>query len=421
MLPTYYLTMTLYEAGGRTRRNFGMDAESLRFDEETIQALADQLLQRDNFEAVGLHASLDSVLAEWYKGGYDAVLGFSQGAILAAALCAELHRRGESPCFAIFVSGFGKPIPLGLEVFPPPRPLPVPSLHVWGQGDDHIPAWASKVLSEYFVEPKVHEHPGGHFMPQKAHDLNVMVDFVTAAAKAKETPAAQAPPAKSSSSSTQGRATTALRTSSSDELASPLKYYGLRSSAGPPIQRVIERPEEAPTPGAFLPEELEPPGTGTYTRLLEMLKTSGVDFRALGPHAPCRTSEDSVRVRCEGGWTDVTLHSGAKAMLLKAAKGHWLLAVLPADCKLSWKKVRASHGKATRMATEEEVLHATGCVPGAVPPIAAAFPTEVTALADETLPDVINFNCGLRTRSIQLSRKSYEAVQKPMFADIIEC
>ena len=45
---------------------------------------------------------------------------------------------------------------------------------------------------------------------------------------------------------------------------------------------------------------------------------------------------------------DVTLHSGAKAMLLRTPTAQWLLAVLPADVKLS-----AMHGKGTRIATEE--------------------------------------------------------------------
>lgn len=44
---------------------------------------------------------------------------------------------------------------------------------------------------------------------------------------------------------------------------------------------------------------------------------------------------------------DVTLHSGAKAMLLRTPTAQWLLAVLPADAKLSWKKLRAMHGKGT--------------------------------------------------------------------------
>merc|ERR1712107_682054 len=108
----------------------------------------------------------------------------------------------------------------------------------------------------------------------------------------------------------------------------------------------------------------------------------------------------------------VTLNSGAKAMLLRAAgtEDTWLLAVLPADRKLSWKKVRSLHGKATRMATEEEVAHVTGCLPGAVPPIALAFPMAAECLADTQLPAVINFNCGLRTRSVQISRTDYERV-----------
>ena len=33
---------------------------------------------------------------------------------------------------------------------------------------------------------------------------------------------------------------------------------------------------------------------------------------------------------------------------------------------------------------------------------------------------VINFNCGLRTRSIQMKRQCYESVQPATFADIIE-
>ena len=72
-------------------------------------------------------------------------------------------------------------------------------------------------------------------------------------------------------------------------------------------------------------------------------------------------------------------------MLLRAPHT-WLLAVLPADEKLSWKKLRSCQGKGTRLASEEEVMDVTGCWPGAVPPI-ASFPMEVTVLADESLPE----------------------------------
>merc|ERR1719330_107637 len=107
-------------------------------------------------------------------------------------------------------------------------------------------------------------------------------------------------------------------------------------------------------------------------------------------------------------------------MMLRAAgaEERWLLAVLPADQKLSWKKVRARFGKGTRMATEDEVSSVTGCVPGAVPPIAAAFPSMAECIADSGLSQVLNFNCGLRTRSMRLSRQDFERIQSPLVVEI---
>eukprot|EP00439_Symbiodinium_sp_Y106_P018933 s701_g2.t1 len=144
--------------------------------------------------------------------------------------------------------------------------------------DDHIPAWASEALASRFEAAKTHAHGGQHFVPQKAADLNVVVDF--------------------------------------------LKSRHL---------------------------------------LKALLGAASAEFSELGPHPPCRSSEDSVQVRLAGGWSDVTLHSGAKAMLLRTAAGTWLHTVLPADCKLSWKKVRALHGKGTRMATEEDLIQQFRC------------------------------------------------------------
>jgi len=231
----------------------------------------------------------------------------------------------------------------------------------------------------------------------------------------------------------------------SDELRGAIRYYslalGIRPAIGladvAPLANAVQSfstsmakvpvvPSQAcqvAVTAAYLEEELQPPGPGTYERLSTILKQQGVAFAELGPHEACRTSEDSVRVRLAGGWQDVTLNSGAKAMLLRGGGGQaeqWLLAVLPADKKLSWKKVRALRGKGTRMATEEEVARVTGCVPGAVPPIAAAFPDVTECLADSGLPPVINFNCGLRTRSMQISRVEYERVQCPVVVDIAD-
>merc|ERR1712228_345831 len=152
------------------------------------------------------------------------------------------------------------------------------------------------------------------------------------------------------------------------------------------------------------------------------IRRDGCEFLEMGPHEPCRTSEDAVRVRLAAGWKGTTLHSGAKAMLMRAAgkEEKWLLAVPPGDKKCSWKKIRACYGKGTRMANEDEVRDVAGCLSGAVPPLAAAFPIAVECVADTDLADTLNFNCGLRTRSIQLSRQAFERIQKPTVLDIAE-
>mmetsp|Transcript_75281 Transcript_75281/g.156832 ORF Transcript_75281/g.156832 Transcript_75281/m.156832 type:complete len:110 (-) Transcript_75281:420-749(-) len=109
-------------------------------------------------------------------------------------------------------------------------------------------------------------------------------------------------------------------------------------------------------------------------------------------------------------------------MMLRApgVEENWVLAVLPADRKLSWKKIRAIKGKATRMATEEEVFRVAGCLPGSVPPITKAFPVPTECVVDATIPSIINFNCGLKTRSISMSKEDYLRVEEPSVWDIVD-
>jgi len=155
---------------------------------------------------------------------------------------------------------------------------------------------------------------------------------------------------------------------------------------------------------------------------------AGANVQFLGPHDPCRTSEDSVRVRCEGGWSDTTLHSGAKAMLLVSKDQGSALLVLPADGRLSWKKVRTAlpgtKSSGWRLASEEEVSNITGgCVPGSVPPFGSAFQGQkVSTYADVGFKhiDRINFNCGLRTRSIRLATEDFIKIESPNFCELSE-
>jgi predicted esterase len=112
--------------------------------------------------------------------GYDAVglLGFSQGAIAAAALAA-LAEHGAFPAlrFAVLVAG-RKP---RAELFQPlfDRPLTTPSLHVWGERDVFGNIEFAKLVAEF--EPsrrEVANWPGPHLVPTHGPGADAIVSFI---------------------------------------------------------------------------------------------------------------------------------------------------------------------------------------------------------------------------------------------------
>lgn len=91
------------------------------------------------------------------------------------------------------------------------------------------------------------------------------------------------------------------------------------------------------------------------------------------------------------------------------------LAVMSASRKLDSKLLKKIRGvKNLRFANEEEVARVTKCLPGAVPPFGKVF--NIETFMDESLRtqgDTINFNCGLRTRSICMTVCDYITVENP--------
>lgn len=188
----------------------------------------------------------------------------------------------------------------------------------------------------------------------------------------------------------------------------------------------------------------------TYRLILS--KLCNYDFQHLGPHPPSLTSEESAATRRRMGRDNVKLASGAKAILIKNGtckntnnssedddNRPFVLAVMAADERLDWKKMKKmlgpkSRSKGARMATVEEMWDVTGCKPGAVPPFGSVFilPSKVRddskgsrmvhTFVDRSLQrqgSVINFNCGLTTRSIQMAFGDYLDVEKPKLCDFI--
>jgi pimeloyl-ACP methyl ester carboxylesterase len=152
------------------------------------------------------------------------VLGFSQGAVLAHLICAIAAGRGKAVIqvpatapagnggapaplpegaatsvaseaafatlrFAIMVSGFPSRsrahgalmhVPAGTG---DPNGLPalsIPSLHVWGEGDELVPAAGSALLAQQFDEAtrQALVHDGGHIVPGTADARAKIAEFV---------------------------------------------------------------------------------------------------------------------------------------------------------------------------------------------------------------------------------------------------
>ncbi|HUW84307.1 MAG TPA: YbaK/EbsC family protein [Phycisphaerae bacterium] len=141
-------------------------------------------------------------------------------------------------------------------------------------------------------------------------------------------------------------------------------------------------------------------------RIVDLLERHQVLFDR-SSHRPVYTSADAAEVRGE------SLHSGAKALLVKTDSGFVLL-VLPGDCKLDSKATKRLAGsKSLRFATREEVAELTGLEPGSIPPFGSLFGLPTFCDAGLAECEQINFNAGAHTESIRMRYQDYQHVESP--------
>lgn len=98
------------------------------------------------------------------QGPFEGVIGFSQGANVAAMLAgiAEYERPGLLPyvvCLCGVESGWARQLPTLLKVPAEPR-ITLPNLHIHAEKDPYIEG--SKRLAALFAKPEVHTHTGDH-------------------------------------------------------------------------------------------------------------------------------------------------------------------------------------------------------------------------------------------------------------------
>ncbi|MFG2662252.1 YbaK/EbsC family protein [Streptomyces sp. NPDC048425] len=154
-----------------------------------------------------------------------------------------------------------------------------------------------------------------------------------------------------------------------------------------------------------------------HERLLSLLHESGVPFRVI-EHPAAGGSDEVARLR------GTAPSQGAKAMVCRVSgtpsgPGH-LLAVLPGDRRVDFRKVAAAAGaRKARFASPEEAQAVTGCTMGAVPPV--TFSSSLLLLVDAGLlpgHDEIAFNAGRLDQSIIVASRDYTRITNPVVTDL---
>ncbi|WP_198391049.1 YbaK/prolyl-tRNA synthetase associated domain-containing protein [Burkholderia ubonensis] len=148
-----------------------------------------------------------------------------------------------------------------------------------------------------------------------------------------------------------------------------------------------------------------------YEKLVALLDREGARYRVIEHPAEGRSDlVAAIRGTSPG--------QGAKAMLCKGkdAGQALILAILPGDRKLDFKKVAAAAGlKKATLASADEAQHETGCAIGAIPPF--SFSSAIKLIVDPDLIgsfDEIAFNAGRLDRSIVLSSADYVRIANPL-------
>lgn len=153
--------------------------------------------------------------------------------------------------------------------------------------------------------------------------------------------------------------------------------------------------------------------TSVFDRIKQQLDSAGYDY-ILTEHEPVRTSEEAAKIR------GVDLKTGAKAMVVKS-KDQYFLLVLPANKRISWKKVKTVLGvKDIRFATEEEAEKVTQVQMGSVPPFGNILQLPTFFDSEILKIDQLNFNPGSRRHSISMKSKDLVNLVLPQITNITE-
>jgi Ala-tRNA(Pro) deacylase len=143
-----------------------------------------------------------------------------------------------------------------------------------------------------------------------------------------------------------------------------------------------------------------------FENIKEILEKRGISYSVF-EHEPVYTSRQAAIVR------GAELKTGVKAMVLKTGEGRFVLVLVPADKRVDIGKIKElEKTKKVELASPEEVLGATGCQVGSVPPF--GFRKKLKTYFEEAIleNECINFNAGEHTKSIGMRSKDLADIIK---------
>ena len=126
-----------------------------------------------------------SYVKEFLKknGPFQGVLGFSQGAAMAAVLCASMQQTNELG-FVILIGGFPpRDTTLQKLISGSSTLKQIRSLHVIGEADEVVKPEVSRKLAQAFCSPSFMLHSGGHNIPTSRSHCETIVEFVLQSSK----------------------------------------------------------------------------------------------------------------------------------------------------------------------------------------------------------------------------------------------
>jgi len=151
-----------------------------------------------------------------------------------------------------------------------------------------------------------------------------------------------------------------------------------------------------------------------FKSVRSLLDRMGIPYE-VSEHAPVYTSEEAARVR------GVELKTGVKALVLRTERGDFVLGLIAAHRKIDLKKLAAAVGtRKLQLASSEQVLNLTGCEVGSVHPFGNLFGLATYMDRSVLENDMVNFNAGLHTVSIQIRTKDLIRAIKPRVEDFSE-